>query len=41
LLGKCIYFGAGPRIYNEALRQLEELSESLEVAVEDDGEEKA
>jgi hypothetical protein len=33
--------GAGPRLYNEVLRQLrEELRESLEMALEGDGEEK-
>jgi hypothetical protein len=33
--------GAVPRLYNEDVRQLrEELRESLETAVEDDGEEK-
>jgi hypothetical protein len=41
LLGNDISCGFVPRLYNEDLRQLRrEFSESLEVAVEDDGEEK-
>jgi hypothetical protein len=32
--------GTAPRLYNEDLRQLRELRESAEAAVESDGEEK-
>jgi hypothetical protein len=38
---RCFLEAAAPRLYNQDLRQLRgELRESLEVAVEDDGEEK-